>query len=541
MESKPSFDQLKARVKELEKAEQALEHQLRIEQLISSLSNRFIDIDVEKIDEALNWALAEVGKFAGVDRSYIFRLFDNDRKMDNTHEWCAKGIEPQMPELHGLSTKNYQWGLNKLKNDGIRVIPDVLQLPPEAGEEKEVFLSGGIKSLIMAPIQIEKQMVGFIGFDSVREKRGWDKDFILLLQNIAVMFANALERKYKRKKLVESEARYRELFNNIKSGVAIYEAVDNGKDFIFKDFNRAGERIEKVSKDQLVGKSVCSVFPGVKNFGLFAVFQEVYKTGKPRHHPISFYQDDRLTGWRENYVYKLPSGEIVAVYDDITERKQAETQIKKALKEKEVLLKEVYHRVKNNLQNILSLITMQERYVKDKDTLGYFIGLKNRVRAMGLIHEKLFKSEDLTQINIKDYLESIVNHLTYSYDVNIHRVKIHTKMENIYFNIETALPCGLLVNEIVSNSIKHAFPGQRHGEILLELKELKELKEENNDNYMLVISDNGIGIAPEYDCEEKQGLGFKLIDALVLQLEGKIELDRSKGTKYTVYFPGVKK
>ncbi|NIM18604.1 MAG: hypothetical protein GTO45_42050 [Candidatus Aminicenantes bacterium] len=538
MESKSSFDQLKSRVKELEKAEKALEYQLKIEQLNSSLSNRFIDIDVEKIDEALNWALAEVGKFAGVDRSYIFQFYDNDQKMDNTHEWCAKGIEPQMPELQGLSTGDFQWALSKVENDGTLPIPDVLKLPPEAGNEKDAFLSGRIKSLIMARIQIEKRMVGFIGFDSVREKRGWDEDFILLLQNIAVLFANALERKYKREELVESEARYRELFNNTKSGVAIYEAVDNGKDFIFKDFNRAGERIDKVSKDQLLGKSVCSVFPGVKDFGLFEVFQEVYKTGKPRHHPVSFYQDHRLTGWRENYVYKLPTGEIVAVYDDITERKQAETQIKKALKEKEVLLKEVYHRVKNNLQNILSLITMQERYVKDKDTLGYFIGLKNRVRAMGLIHEKLFKSEDLTQINIKDYLESIVSHLTYSFDVNIHRVKIHTKMENIYFNIETALPCGLLVNEIVSNSIKYAFPGQQPGEILLELKELKE---ENKDNYMLVISDNGIGISPEYDCEEKQGLGSKLIKAFVLQLEGKVELDRSKGTKYTVYFPRVKK
>jgi PAS domain S-box-containing protein/putative nucleotidyltransferase with HDIG domain len=131
---------------------------------------------------------------------------------------------------------------------------------------------------------------------------------------------------YKRaeKALLEGELRYRELFDNMSTAVAVYEAIDDGKDFIFKDFNKAGERIEKVSREALIGKSVLETFPGVKEFGLFEVFQEVWKTGKAQQHPISLYKDERIVGWRENYVYKLPSGEVVSVYDDVTARKEAE-------------------------------------------------------------------------------------------------------------------------------------------------------------------------------------------------------------------------
>jgi PAS domain S-box-containing protein len=124
--------------------------------------------------------------------------------------------------------------------------------------------------------------------------------------------------------LRESEEKYRGLFENISSGVAIYEAIDNGKDFIFKDFNKGGEIIENIARADLIGKSVAEVFPGIREFGLLDVFRRVWKTGKPESLPISFYQDDRIIGWRENFVFRLPSGEIVTVYDDITARKQAE-------------------------------------------------------------------------------------------------------------------------------------------------------------------------------------------------------------------------
>jgi PAS domain S-box-containing protein len=130
--------------------------------------------------------------------------------------------------------------------------------------------------------------------------------------------------------LRQSEARYKGIVEHTINGVGVYGAVDDGQDFIFVDFNRAGERIEKISRDKVIGRSVVEVFPGVKEFGLFEVMQRVWATGRPEHHPVSLYKDNRISGWRDNFVYKLPSGEIVAVYSDETERKQAEEELREA-------------------------------------------------------------------------------------------------------------------------------------------------------------------------------------------------------------------
>ncbi|MDD4137761.1 MAG: PAS domain S-box protein, partial [Methanoregula sp.] len=138
------------------------------------------------------------------------------------------------------------------------------------------------------------------------------------------------ERKHAEEALRESEYRFRELFNTMSSGVAVYRAVDNGADFVFVDFNPGAETIDKTRKQDVIGRPVSQVFPGVTEFGIMDVFRRVWRTGEPEHHPLSIYKDDRITGWRENYIYRLPSGEIVAIYDDVTERRLAEETVRKS-------------------------------------------------------------------------------------------------------------------------------------------------------------------------------------------------------------------
>ena len=136
------------------------------------------------------------------------------------------------------------------------------------------------------------------------------------------------DRRKAEKKLREGEERFRELFENMRSGVAVYEAVDDGEDFIFQNFNKGAEKIERISREDVIGKRITAAFPGVKESGIFEVFQRVWRTGKPEHFPDVMYSDERIMGWRKNYIYKLPSGDIVAIYDDVTERKKNEEQLK---------------------------------------------------------------------------------------------------------------------------------------------------------------------------------------------------------------------
>ena len=151
-----------------------------------------------------------------------------------------------------------------------------------------------------------------------------------LAQKIVALEKEVAKHKQPEEALRESEARYRGIFEYTKNGVAVYKAVNDGEDFIFLDFNQAGERIDSLKREELIGQSVLEIFHGIKDLGLFEVLQRVWRTGHPEHHPTNIYQDERLVGWRENFVYKLPSGEIVAIYSDETERKQAENRLRES-------------------------------------------------------------------------------------------------------------------------------------------------------------------------------------------------------------------
>lgn len=235
----------------------------------------------------------------------------------------------------------------------------------------------------------------------------------------------------------------------------------------------------------------------------------------------------------EDYIKSEPNSNSSDVYDVplFFERKRAEEAIRESLHEKNILLKEIHHRVKNNLQIISSLLNLQSNYLSDDDSKTLFKETQNRIKTLALVHEKLYKSEDIEYVDISEYIKSIVSFLSYSYNKEYIDVKYDFSDEKLErFDVEKAIPCGLIINEIVSNSFKYAFPKVFQGEVKVTLS--KEHK-----TYVMNVEDNGVGLPENVDFENSESLGMELIYSLVEQLEGEIKVNCKKGTKYQITFP----
>lgn len=228
-------------------------------------------------------------------------------------------------------------------------------------------------------------------------------------------------------------------------------------------------------------------------------------------------------------------GTIVAfagISRDITERKKAEEQTRCSLKEKETLLREIHHRVKNNMQVISSLLRLQSKFIKDRDDIEIFKDSENRISSMSLVHEKLYQSRDFTKIDFNVYISDLVKSLFHSYGAN--NVVPVINVDNVSLGIESAIPCGLIINELVTNALKYAFPNGKRGEIKIFLGY-------EGEDIVLNIYDNGVGIPENIDFDKTGTLGLHLVKILVEnQLQGEIHLDRTEGTDFLIKFKGDK-
>jgi two-component sensor histidine kinase len=215
---------------------------------------------------------------------------------------------------------------------------------------------------------------------------------------------------------------------------------------------------------------------------------------------------------------------------DNEEKARLYTQVRGSLKEKEVLLKEIHHRVKNNLQIISSLLSLQSDRIQDKQVNQLFRDSQNRVRSMALIHEKLYQSSDLTRIDIKGYIQGLSSYLVRSFAAEARGVTFRVEVDDISLGIDEAIPCGLMINELVSNSLKYAFSDGRQGEVCIRFHA------QEDGRMHLEVSDNGAGLPESIDFRDTTSLGLQLVNSLVNQLDGTIELDRSCGVEFRITF-----
>jgi two-component sensor histidine kinase len=223
----------------------------------------------------------------------------------------------------------------------------------------------------------------------------------------------------------------------------------------------------------------------------------------------------------------------------VDEMKKAEEQIRATLAEKEVLLKEIHHRVKNNLQVISSLLRLESTHIKDKQGVEIFKESWNRVQSMAMIHEILYQSKDLGRIDFAEYTRNLAGNLLRSYAIYPDNVTLDIDVGDVFLGIDAAIPCGLIINELVSNCLKHAFPEGKKGKIRLAFRSDRDLPMGNmkaGKELTLTVSDNGAGFPKDVDFQNVDTLGLQLVITLVKQLKGTIELDRSGGTEFKITF-----
>lgn len=227
------------------------------------------------------------------------------------------------------------------------------------------------------------------------------------------------------------------------------------------------------------------------------------------------------------------TAQLTAINEDlqkeVASRKLAEEQAKISIKEKEVLLKEVHHRVKNNLQIVSSLLNLQAGLIEDQVAIAVIQDSQHRVRTMAMIHEKLYQSQDLTSIDFVDYIRSLAVNLFYSYGIDRERIRLTVTADEISMAIDSAVPCGLIMNELISNALKHAFPQNRSGNLNIDLR-----KGTQPGMFVFTVADDGAGLPDEANFAQPASLGLQLVHLLVNQQKGSIELDHSHGTRYKV-------
>ena len=356
----------------------------------------------------------------------------------------------------------------------------------------------------------------------------------ILLNNkvveVSVIAQNITERVKSENKIIEQSAKLKAIFE---SGDQLMWTIT--KDLKLTSFNQnySNAVFDLYGYYPEIGKTI----RGDKTKSSHSLWNEKYALAFEDRR-VEFISERTTQGGKKNirqiilYPIKDNSNKVLEISGigfDITENKINEEKITQSLKEKEILLREVHHRVKNNMQVISSILNLQSSYVKDSYALNLLKECQNRIKSMAFIHESLYQTKNFESVNFSEYVTVLTKNLVHTYSINTKKIKLILTLHKLFLNLDLSIPCGLIINEIISNSLKYAFPNNRDGIIFVNLTV-------NKKNVKIEVGDNGVGIPQKVNVKNTQTLGLQLVDTLVEQINGTLKLNRNKGTIFSIEF-----
>lgn len=409
---------------------------------------------------------------------------------------------------------------------------------PEVFSELEK--SGDVESIGAAsidwlgvPLKVQNKTIGVLVVQSYTEGFRYTEDEKNILMFISEQVAMAITRRQAEEALLESEEMFRSVVENSQSAILIIDGQ-----FRAEYANDQFVTLSGYERKEFIGIDLTHLLDEEsRNLVMDRFARRQRGEDVPSRYEFALIRKDGQKRWLEisSAVIRDSKHRIktIAQMQDITEKKQAEEQIKTSLHEKEILLREIHHRVKNNLQIISSLLNLQSEHVKDKEALDMFQESRLRVRSMAMVHEKLYRSKDLARVDFNEYILGLGYHMFQMYGVTPETVLLKVDAENVFLDINTAIPCGLLVSELISNALKHAFPDGRKGEVAVSMTSIE------NGSFTLTVRDDGVGLNRDLDLKNSDSFGLQLVDMLSEQLQGSVSIQRNGGTTFTVQFKEV--
>lgn len=385
-----------------------------------------------------------------------------------------------------------------------------------------------IRRFLSIPVFADGSIVAVVGVANKETDYDTDDERQLTLLMDAVW--PALERERSRQALHDSEERYRTLFTTILEGFALHEIIcdEQGRpvDYRFLDVNPAFERLTGLCRGDLVGKTVRQVLPKTEDDWIHtygrvaltgeAISYENYAQALDRHYAVSAFSPRR--------------GQFAVVFSDVTEARRAQDALQASVAEKDLLLREIHHRVKNNLQVIASLLNLQLDGRTDPTLVQAMRDSQNRIRSMALIHTKLYESQDLSNVDFGGFVRDLSRILSHSFGAASRGISFQVDAGTLALGVDTVIPCSLIINELVTNSLRHAFPPGQRGLITISMQP-------DAGDYVLRVTDDGPGLPADLDIRETQSLGLRLVTLLTQQLNGTVSLEAGPGACFVVRFP----